>query len=73
MAKAKEKDIRDLSTQELLSRLNDTREEQMKLRFQQATGELTDFTRMRYTRRQIARLLTILHEREQARQMEGEA
>jgi ribosomal protein L29 len=28
---------------------------------------------MRYTRRQIARLLTILHEREQARQMEGEA
>jgi large subunit ribosomal protein L29 len=73
MAKAKEKDIRDLSTQELLSRLNDAREEQMKLRFQQATGELTDFTRMRYTRRQIARLLTILHEREQARQMEGEA
>jgi len=36
----------------------------MNLRFQQATGELTDFTRLRHTRRQIARLMTLLHERE---------
>ncbi len=47
MAK-KEKDLRDLSTDELQQELNDTREELMKLRFQQATGELTDFTRLRH-------------------------
>jgi large subunit ribosomal protein L29 len=70
---AKEKDIRDLSDQEIATRINDAREELMKLRFQQATGELTDFTRLRYARRQVARMLTILHERERARQMEGEA
>jgi ribosomal protein L29 len=35
----------------------------MKLRFQQATGELTDFTRLSQTRRMIARLLTVLNER----------
>ena len=44
--------------------MNDAREELMNLRFQQATGELTDFTRLRHTRRQIARLMTMLHERE---------
>ena len=65
-------DIRDLSIDELRGRLSDTREELMKLRFQQATGELTDFTRLRHTRRQIARLLTLLAERERAAQ-EGEA
>ena len=42
---AKEKNIRDLSDQELATRMNDAREELMKLGFQQATGELTDFTR----------------------------
>lgn len=61
---AKDTEIRDLSTDELLSRLNDAREELMNLRFQQATGELTDFTRLRHTRRNIARMLTILRERE---------
>lgn len=64
-------DIRSLSVDEIRSRLSDTREELMNLRFQQATGELTDFTRLRHTRRMIARLLTILNERE--KQMEGEA
>ncbi len=37
----------------------------MNLRFQMAIGGLTDFTRLRYTRREIARLLTVLNEREQ--------
>lgn len=58
------KKLRDLSLDELHKNLNDTREELMKLRFQQATGELTDHTRLRYTRRQVARLLTILAQRE---------
>ena len=65
-------ELRDLSTDELISRRRDAREELMNLRFQQATGELTDFTRLRYTRRTIARLLTVLNEREQLARMEGE-
>jgi large subunit ribosomal protein L29 len=61
---AESKKLHELSTEELQRNLNDAREELMNLRFQQATGELTDFTRLRYTRRKIARLLTILRERE---------
>jgi large subunit ribosomal protein L29 len=68
-----EVDLRSLSTDELRGRLNDTREELMHLRFQQATGELTDFTRLRFTKRMIARMMTIIHEHEGAARMEGEA
>jgi large subunit ribosomal protein L29 len=64
-------DLRNLSAVELNSRLDNTREELMNLRFQLASGELTDFTRIRYTRRQIARLLTILRELELTNNMEG--
>lgn len=60
----KNKKLRELSTNELAGRLNDAQEELMNLRFQQATGELTDHTRLRITRRQIARMKTILRERE---------
>ncbi len=67
----KTSEIRDLSTDALQAKLNDTREELMKMRFQQATGELTDFTRLRAIRRDIARMLTIMHERVQATE-EGE-
>ena len=64
-------DVRNLSGDSLQGKLNDSREELMKMRFQQATGELTDFTRLRAVRRDIARMLTILHERMQATE-EGE-
>jgi large subunit ribosomal protein L29 len=66
-------EIRALSTDEIRSRLDEAREEMMNLRFQQATGELVDFTRLRFTRRLIARLLTILGEREGETAMEGES
>jgi len=59
----KNRKLRELSTAEIEKQLDDAREEMMNLRFQQATGELSDFTRLRQTRRQIARLLTILNER----------
>jgi large subunit ribosomal protein L29 len=58
------KKLHELSLDELTRNLNDARQELMNLRFQQATGELTDFTRLRQTRRQIARLMTLMHERE---------
>ncbi len=66
-------DIRELSTDEIQSRLEDSRQELMNLRFQMAIGTLTDYTRLRYTRRTIARLLTILNEREWTASQEGEA
>jgi large subunit ribosomal protein L29 len=64
-------DIRALSTPELQTKINDAREEYRNLRFQQATGELTDFTRIPQTRRLIARLTTVLNERERTAK-EGE-
>jgi large subunit ribosomal protein L29 len=68
----KTSEIRALPTQEIQTRLNDAREELMKLRFQMAMGGLKDFTRLSQSRRTIAQLLTILSEREKAGQ-EGEA
>jgi len=56
-------EVRALSTEAIEAQLNDTKEELMKLRFQLSSGELSDFTRLRYTRRNIARLTTVLNER----------
>jgi len=69
----KNRKLRELATDDLQKQLNEAREELMNLRFQAATGELTDTSRLRLIRRQIARLLTILHERGQMSGTEGEA
>lgn len=68
----KTSEIRLLSTQEIRTRIADTRNELMNLRFQIVTGQLTDTSRLAQTRRVIARLETILCEREAA-EMEGKA
>lgn len=65
-------EIRALSTGEIRSNVADSKEELMNLRFQLATGELTDHTRLSYTRQLIARYYTILNERELQEEMEGE-
>jgi large subunit ribosomal protein L29 len=67
----KNQKLRDASLDELYKQLNNAREELMNLRFRQATGELTDFTRLRQTRRQIARLMTIVDEREKQAALGG--
>jgi large subunit ribosomal protein L29 len=67
----KNQKLRDASLDELYKQLNNAREELMNLRFRQATGELTDFTRLRQTRRQIARLMTIVDEREKEAALGG--
>lgn len=69
----KVEEIRALSVDDIRTQLEEAREEMMNLRFQQATGELVDFTRLRYTRRLIARYLTVLKERENETELEGEA
>ena len=60
------KEIRALSAEEIKAKIADTREELMKLRFQQITGQLTDTSRLRTLRRDIARMETILVETQEA-------
>lgn len=71
----KASEVRELSIEDIEEKLGDAREELMNLRFQLATGELTDFNRLSALRREIARFLTILKEMKDAQEMnlEGEA
>ena len=62
----KPNEIRNLSAEEIKAKIADTREELMKLRFQQVTGQLTDTSRLRTLRRDIARMETILAETQKA-------
>lgn len=59
----KTSEIRDLKIEEVESKLADAREELMKYRFQQVTGQLTDTSRLRILRRDIARMMTVLNQR----------
>jgi len=65
--------LRDMSQGEIENKLTDAREELMKLRFQQVTGQLTDTSHMRILKRDIARMMTILKEQEKTEVVEGEA
>jgi large subunit ribosomal protein L29 len=64
-------EIRALSPEEIQSRLEDAREEYFKLRFQFSGGQLTDTSRLRIARREIARLATILRGIELEMEYEG--
>ncbi len=68
----KVKEIREMQVEQLRSKLSDAREELMKLRFQQVTGQLTDSSRLRLLRRDIARMETILNESLHQAAAEGE-
>jgi len=57
------RDLRDLSNDELDHRLADTRKELFNLRFQAATGALENTARVTLAKREIARILTVQHER----------
>jgi large subunit ribosomal protein L29 len=59
----KPKDMRDLTDAELEDRLADTRQELFNLRFQAATGALENTARLKLAKREIARILTVQHER----------
>ena len=58
------KEIRDLSNEELLSRIEEYKEELFNLRFSQATGSLEKPSRINELRKLVARMKTILRERE---------
>jgi len=67
----KTSEIRLLSTDEIKTKLGDARNELMNLRFQIVTGQLTDTSRLKIIRRQIAVYETILRERELVNVSEG--
>jgi len=57
-------EIRDLNDDELVTRLREAKEELFNLRFQAATGQLESHGRLRAVRREIARIYTVMRERE---------
>lgn len=66
---ARVREIRDLGDEELLARLEASKEELFNLRFQLATGQLDNPMRIKEVRRDVARVLTILREREMGRDL----
>jgi len=65
-------EIRALSSDEIKARLEDTRDEYFRLRFRIHTGQLSDHAALGHTRRTIARLATVLRERQLAAGLQGE-
>jgi large subunit ribosomal protein L29 len=59
-------EIRALTNAELANKLDDAHQELFNLRFQKATGKLSNTSRSAAVRKDIARILTILRERELA-------
>lgn len=57
-------ELRELHDDELATRLAEAKEELFNLRFQMATGQLDNNRRLRTVRHDIARIYTILRERE---------
>ena len=58
------KEIRELSSEELLKKIDECKEELFNLRFSQATGSLEKPSRINELRKLVARMKTILRERE---------
>ena len=63
-AGTKASELRELGNEELLNKLREAKEELFNLRFQAATGQLESHGKLRTIRRDIARIYTVLRERE---------
>ncbi|QBJ95544.1 50S ribosomal protein L29 [Rhodococcus sp. ABRD24] len=57
-------ELRELTEEELVTKLREAKEELFNLRFQMATGQLDNNRRLRTVRHEIARIYTVLRERE---------
>jgi large subunit ribosomal protein L29 len=60
----KPQDLRDMTDDELDHELAERRQELFNLRFQAATGAVENTARLKHAKREIARILTVRHERE---------
>jgi large subunit ribosomal protein L29 len=63
-------DLRELPDEVLLEQVESAKEELFNLRFQLATGELDNPGRLKTVRHDVARILTVLRERESERELE---
>jgi large subunit ribosomal protein L29 len=57
-------ELRDLADEELETRLSETKAELFNLRFQHVTGQLDNYTRLVQVKRDVARMMTLLRQRE---------
>ena len=64
MPATKTEELRLLSNDDLVARLKENKEELFNLRFQSATGQLENHGRLRAVKKEIARIYTVLRERE---------
>lgn len=64
-------ELRELSTQELLQREKESAMELFNLRFQMATGQLSNHTAIRKTKKDIARIKTALNEKDNRKDNAG--
>jgi large subunit ribosomal protein L29 len=64
MANSQAAELRELPDDELITRMESAKEELFNLRFQLATGQLDNPARMRQVRHDVARIATVLRERE---------
>lgn len=60
----KASELKELNQNEIESRLEETQEELFNLRFQNATGQLDNYKRLHHLRKDVARIKTLLRERE---------
>ena len=63
------KEVREMSLEKAKETLEDAREAFFKLRFQFATGQLPDTSKLRTARREIARIATVVREMERAQEV----
>jgi len=73
MASSRTTELREMSDDELLTRLVEARQELFNLRFQHVTGQLDNYSRLGQLRRDIARIETLLRENEIAAAEAAEA
>jgi large subunit ribosomal protein L29 len=57
-------ELRELQDEELETRLAEVKAEQFNLRFQHVTGQLDNYARLQQVKKDVARILTLLRERE---------
>jgi large subunit ribosomal protein L29 len=62
-------EIRRMTDAEIQAAIDDAKEEQFNLRFQWESGQLEDYTRIRIVKKEIARYLTVLRERQLAAEL----
>jgi large subunit ribosomal protein L29 len=70
---AKAEDLRNLTDDELVDRLREAKQELFNLRFQNATGQLDNNRRLQLVRKDIARIYTVMRQRELAAMAGGAA